>query len=87
MKCGELCLIGTKGAVTQLIKSHKVRGLIESTRTKHSEKPEEARNRIVNMFGNLPRIELFARQITPGWTCLGNEISGKDIREELAEML
>jgi len=38
-------------------------------------------------MGDLPRIELFARQKTEGWDCVGNEISGKDIRQELEEMI
>lgn len=52
---------------------------------KHSAKPKEAHELIElatrNMAGK--RLELFARRITPGWTCLGNEIDGLDIRESL----
>jgi N6-adenosine-specific RNA methylase IME4 len=40
----------------------------------HSKKPDEARKRIVELFGDLPRIELFARQASDGWDCCGNEI-------------
>ena len=50
-------------------------------------KPDEARERIVKLFGNLPRIELFARQKTEGWDVLGNDIDGKDIRETLERMV
>ena len=42
---------------------------------KHSQKPDEIRNRIVKLFGDLPRIELFARQKTEGWDGWGNEIN------------
>lgn len=52
-------------AVHQVIVSH-----IEE----HSKKPQEARERIVSLMGDLPRIELFARQSTPGWDVWGNEV-------------
>ena len=50
-------------------------------------KTDEIRDRIVELCGNLPRIELFARKKSEGWECLGNEIDGKDIREALKELL
>ena len=40
----------------------------------HSKKPEEARNRIVQLMGDVPRIELFARQSPEGWDVWGNEV-------------
>ena len=52
----------------------------------HSKKPEEIRERIVELCGNLPRIELFARERCEGWVSLGNEIDGKDIREAILEV-
>ena len=48
--------------------------VIISPREEHSKKPDEARKRIVQLCGDLPRIELFARQKTPGWDVWGNEI-------------
>ena len=39
----------------------------------HSRKPDEIRDRIVELCGDLPRIELFARQKTDGWDVWGNE--------------
>jgi N6-adenosine-specific RNA methylase IME4 len=47
---------------------------VEAERTKHSKKPQEVRNRIELLFGDLPRIELFARQTSPGWDVWGNEV-------------
>ena len=41
----------------------------------HSKKPDEARNRIVQLMGDLPRVELFARQSPPGWDVWGNEVA------------
>ena len=40
----------------------------------HSKKPDAAREKIVALMGDLPRIELFARQKTPGWDIWGNEL-------------
>lgn len=42
----------------------------------HSHKPEVVRQLIVETFGDLPRIELFARQTEPDWLAWGNEIAG-----------
>ena len=41
---------------------------------KHSKKPNEVRKRIVELMGDIPRIELFAREKTPGWDVWGNEV-------------
>jgi site-specific DNA-methyltransferase (adenine-specific) len=78
MKNCELVLLGTKGKMTQFLKSRKVRQLQEAIRERkiHSRKPQIIRDRIVEMFGNLPRIELFARQRADGWDSWGNEIIG-----------
>ena len=40
----------------------------------HSKKPDETRDKIVALMGNLPRVELFARQTSPGWDVWGNEV-------------
>ena len=42
----------------------------------HSAKPEEARWRIEELYGNIPRIELFARCRYPGWDAWGLEADG-----------
>lgn len=41
---------------------------------KHSEKPKEIRDIITKVHGDVPRIELFAREKTPGWDVWGNEV-------------
>lgn len=74
LKSSELCLLGTKGAMTKYKKNNSVMQLVESERTKHSRKPEEVRKRILDLFGDLQRIELFARQKTEGWDVWGNEV-------------
>jgi N6-adenosine-specific RNA methylase IME4 len=74
----ELCLLATRGKPKKV--SSAVRQLIVSPVMNHSSKPPEVRNRIVELLGNLPRIELFARETCPGWRSVGLEIDGKDIK-------
>lgn len=68
----ELCLIATKGKPKRLDAG--VRSIIDTAREKHSKKPDIVRDRIVQLMGNMPRIELFARQKVEGWDCWGNEV-------------
>ena len=70
----ELCLLATKGKVLER-KSRKVRQIVDAPIRRHSEKPLEVADRIVELFGDLPRIELFAREKhSSGWDYWGNEI-------------
>tara|TARA_R100001443_G_scaffold4755_1_gene13337 strand:- start:1 stop:429 length:429 start_codon:yes stop_codon:yes gene_type:complete len=74
LKSTEICLIGLKGKLKNLKKSNNVKGLVFAERTKHSKKPNEIRKRIVDLCGDISRIELFARQRVEGWDCWGNEV-------------
>lgn len=67
----ELCLLGKIGAPKRVEKN--VRQLVRAPRGRHSEKPAEVRDRIVKVCGDVPRIELFARQAAPGWDCWGDQ--------------
>ena len=69
----EICLLATKGKPLERL-SHKVHSVILSPIEEHSKKPAIVRDKIVELFGNLPRIELFARQQVDGWDCWGNEV-------------
>ena len=68
----ELCLLCTKGKPKRIRAS--VRQIIESVPEKHSKKPDIVRDKIIELCGDLPRIELFARQRAEGWDSWGNEI-------------
>lgn len=81
----EVCLIGTKGQPKRVSKS--VPQICDARIMEHSKKPAEIRERIVELCGELPRIELFARDKVKGWDSLGDEIDGKDIREALREVI
>lgn len=69
----EPCLIAVKGKPKRI--SASVGQLILSPLRKHSQKPDEVRDRIVDLMGDLPRIELFARHTAPGWDSWGTEIN------------
>lgn len=73
MKNCEICLFGTKGKMLKYKQSNSVKQLFYAERTKHSKKPDCVRDYITDLFGDLPRIELFARQAVDGWDCWGNE--------------
>ena len=68
----EICLFATKGKPKR--QSPAVHQFIISPIEKHSKKPDEARDKIVQLMGDIPRIELFARQSPEGWDVWGNEV-------------
>ena len=68
----EICVLATKGKIER--KSKSIRQLQVFPLDKHSKKPDQFRDLIVELCGDLPRIELFARQKTPGWDVWGNEV-------------
>lgn len=68
----ELCLFARKGNPRRIAKN--IKQIVLSPRGEHSRKPIEVRERIVQLMGDLPRIELFARRKVEGWDCWGNEV-------------
>lgn len=68
----EMCLIATKGTPKRI--NCDVHQVIISAIEVHSKKPDETRKRILQLVGDLPRVELFARQTPPGWDVWGNEV-------------
>ena len=67
----EFCLLATKGSPKCL--SNNVEQVVYAKLREHSRKPDEVRTRIVRLMGDLPRIELFARQRMKGWDVWGLE--------------
>ena len=78
----ELCLLATKGKPKRICKN--VKQLVEDLREGHSKKPDIIRNKIVELMGDLPRLEMFARDRgdknlwnenrMDGWDVWGNEV-------------
>jgi N6-adenosine-specific RNA methylase IME4 len=69
----EVCLLGIRGKPKRA--SAAVRQVIRRPIMRHSEKPPEVRERIVTLMGDIPRVELFARVKTDGWSVWGNEVT------------
>ena len=67
----ECCLIATKGKPKR--KDNAISQLVFAPLGRHSAKPKIVREKIVDLIGEMPRIELFARQYADGWDCWGNE--------------
>jgi N6-adenosine-specific RNA methylase IME4 len=72
----EPCLLAVKGKPKRI--SSSVFQLIQTPIEQHSKKPDIAREKIVDLCGDLPRLELFARKKVQGWHCCGDEIE-KDL--------
>lgn len=68
----EICLLATKGKPKRI--SASVRQIVDEPIERHSKKPDVVRERIVDLMGDLPRVELFAREKALGWHSWGNEI-------------
>lgn len=71
----EVCLLGVSPGfkAKERIRSHRVHQIIEAPFEGHSKKPDETRRRIVELLGDVPRLEMFARQRAEGWDAWGNE--------------
>ena len=71
----ELCLLATvrpRGRPFPLL-AHAMGQVVLHGRGRHSEKPPVIRDKIVQLYGDRPRIELFSRQRVPGWDAWGLE--------------
>jgi N6-adenosine-specific RNA methylase IME4 len=73
----EPCLLGLRGrlkrrsaAVRQVV----LEQLVAAPRQAHSAKPRAVRDRIVELLGEVPRVELFARERARGWTSWGDQL-------------
>lgn len=73
LKSHEICLLGIKGKMTKYKVKNNIKGFVEAVRGRHSEKPQEIRGRIEQLFGDIPKIELFGREYNTGWYVWGNE--------------
>jgi N6-adenosine-specific RNA methylase IME4 len=67
----ENCLFAIRGKPKRV--SAAVSQLIVAPVREHSRKPDAAYDRLEQLIGDVPRIELFARRARPNWTIWGNE--------------
>lgn len=68
----EPCLLFKRGKGVKIC-SHAVAQLIVAPKREHSRKPDEQYPALEALFGDVPRIELFARQRRAGWDAWGNQ--------------
>ena len=68
----EICLLAKRGKPKR--RSAGVHQFIISPVEEHSKKPDVTRDKIIELAGDRPRVELFARQKAPGWDVVGNEV-------------
>jgi len=68
----EDCLFATRGHPKRI--SASVRQLIIAAVGEHSRKPDAARDRLVQLLGDVPRIEFFSRQRVDGWDSWGDQL-------------
>lgn len=70
----ELLMIGRRGNIMTPDGSLRPASVIEAGRGEHSEKPKCVYSIIEQMYPDMPRIEIFARQESEGWISWGNQI-------------
>ena len=71
--CTEHVIFGVKGKMK--CKNKITRNLFKAVNPRlHSQKPSMTRDMIVSCSGDLPRIELFARQKIDGWDYWGDQV-------------
>jgi N6-adenosine-specific RNA methylase IME4 len=68
----EYLLLATKGNPKRVAKN--IHSVLDDRIGSHSEKPGRVRELIIKLCGDVPKIELFAREKTAGWDVWGNEV-------------
>jgi len=72
----EHVLVGVRGKPKRI--SAGIHSVIESKIREHSRKPDEVRDAIVKLMGDVPRVELFSREVVPGWDAWGHGVEHND---------
>ena len=80
----EFCILATRGKPKRV--SAGVHQVIMTRVEEHSKKPQEARVRIVELMGDVPRLEMFARHKSEGWDVWGNEVECDIVMEDCADV-
>ena len=72
----EPCLLATRGKPRRV--NNAVSQLIFEPVGRHSAKPPAVRERIVDLLGDVSRVELFARERVKGWEAWGDEVNANN---------
>lgn len=78
----EVCLLAIKGKGLP-VKDNRISSVVMSVRREHSRKPDQIYSLIERLYGDVRRIELFARNKRVGWEAWGNQVP-KESQELLA---
>jgi N6-adenosine-specific RNA methylase IME4 len=81
----EQCWLAIRGKGYKRVKQG-VEQVLHAPIREHSRKPDEIAQRIVELTGDLPRIELFARHRRPGWDAWGNQVNTPEEEREIDEI-
>lgn len=68
----EDCLFAVRGKLPTRMDASICQHLT-APRLEHSSKPPEVRDKLVSLLGDVPRIEMFARENMPNWSAWGNQ--------------
>lgn len=88
----EIYLLGRRGRCWHPnTGTNKLRQVLDAVRPpRHSRKPEEFYDALDAWFDpcidGFSKLELFATRAREGWQCLGYEVTGNDIRDDLRKM-
>jgi N6-adenosine-specific RNA methylase IME4 len=84
----EIALVGINSTkIYKQLQNKSQRTVSIEPNERHSKKPENLQNSLDLMFPDANKMEIFARRVRPGWTCLGNEVcGGEDIRDSLKKL-
>ena len=81
----EQCWVLTRGkGVSRADRA--VRRLLAAPVRAHSEKPDQFYAEVERLFGNVRRVDVFARRKRDGWDALGDEIDGRDIHDAIRQV-
>lgn len=82
----EFVILAKRGRPKRISKS--VKQLIFAPVSKHSKKPAETYNRISSLVGSdKTKLEMFATSKVEGWTSIGLDVTGNDIRDDLQKLI
>lgn len=88
----EKALIGIRNkvpgkSVYKLLQDRSQRSVAFDLNRSHSTKPPTLQDRLDIMFPTAKRLEMFARRNRPGWTSIGDGVTGRDINDSIEDLL
>ncbi len=84
----EIALIGTSGkSIYPKLKNNSQRSVSFDLNEGHSIKPGTLQDRLDLMFPDTEKLEIFARRTRSGWTCIGDGVTGRDVRDSIGDLV